>query len=75
MDKGLLTVGEAASYLSCGRTTLFELLRAGEVRVVKLGRATRIPRRELDSWIAARTGALASGRSDDHRAPTGEPPG
>jgi excisionase family DNA binding protein len=75
MDKGLLTVGEAASYLSCGRTKLFELLRAGEVRVVKLGRATRIPRGELDRWIASRTGALGSELSECHGAPTEEPSG
>jgi len=75
MDKGLLTVGEAASYLSCGRTKLFELLRAGEVRVVKLGRATRIPRRELDSWIASRTGPLGSDPTEYEGVSAGEPPG
>lgn len=75
MDKGLLTVGEAASYLSCGRTKLFELLRAGEVRVVKLGRATRIPRRELDRWIASRTVPLGSDRIEYEGVSAGEPPG
>jgi excisionase family DNA binding protein len=58
MDKGLLTVMEAADYLSCGRTKVFELLRAGDLRVVRLGRATRIPRRELDAWIAQQSGRL-----------------
>ena len=55
MEKGLLTVGEAAAYLSCGRTKLFSLFREGDLRVVKLGRATRVPRAELDRWIAAQT--------------------
>jgi excisionase family DNA binding protein len=75
VEKGLLTLGEAASYLSCGRTKLFELLRAGEVRVVKLGRATRIPRRELDGWIDSRTGALGSAPSADHDDGLQEPSG
>lgn len=56
--KALLTVSEAAEYLSCGRTKLFELLRAGDLHVVKIGRATRIPRRELDAWIEAKTTRL-----------------
>ena len=47
MEKGLLTVGEAAAYLSCGRTKLFSLFREGDLRVVKLGRATRVPRAVL----------------------------
>jgi excisionase family DNA binding protein len=61
VDKGLLTIMEAADYLSCGRTKLFELLGTGDLRVVKLGRATRIPRHELDRWIATQTEAFGNG--------------
>jgi excisionase family DNA binding protein len=75
MEKGLLTLGEAANYLSCGRTKLFDLLRAGEVRVVKLGRATRVPRSELDGWIYSRTVALGSAPSVDHGDEQHEPSG
>jgi len=73
VEKGLLTTTEAAGYLSCGRSTLFELLRAGELRVVKLGRATRISRRELDGWIAARSAPLGAGAADGHGAGVREP--
>lgn len=38
--------------LGLGRTTIYELLRAGELQAVHVGRATRIPARELQRWIA-----------------------
>ncbi len=42
---------EAASLLGLGRSTIYELLRTGELPVVHVGRAARIPMRELRRWI------------------------
>lgn len=50
----LLRVSEAAHRLSIGRSTLYQQIAAGEIRVVKIGRATRVPATELASWIARR---------------------
>ncbi len=49
----LLRAEEAARLLGLGRTTLFVMLAAGELPVIRIGRAVRIPRVALDQWIAA----------------------
>ncbi|MGI8830045.1 MAG: helix-turn-helix domain-containing protein [Candidatus Limnocylindria bacterium] len=50
----LLTVKDAAAELSIGRSTLYELIAAGELRPVRIGRALRIPTSELDRFVAER---------------------
>ena len=55
MDKVLLTVTEAAQRLSLGRATTYQLVQRGELPVVRIGRAVRIPARALDAWIAGKT--------------------
>jgi len=62
----LLRAEEVALVLGIGRSKVFELLRAGELPVIRLGRSVRIPRRALDEWIERRTehgGASRSWRS------------
>ena len=56
--KALFTISEAAHYLSLGRTTVFELLRAGDIHCLKIGSATRVTRAELDRFIADRAGRI-----------------
>lgn len=51
-DKLLLTVEEAASLLSLHRARIFPLLAAGRIRSLKIGRNRRIPRSELEAFIA-----------------------
>jgi excisionase family DNA binding protein len=43
MSPVLLTVEEAADALALGRTKVYELLDAGALRSIKIGRARRIP--------------------------------
>jgi excisionase family DNA binding protein len=50
-EKALFTVEEAQDYLSVSRMTIFRLLKAGDLRRVKIGRVTRIPRASLDAFI------------------------
>lgn len=52
----LLRVEEAARLLGLGRTKVYELIARGELRAIKVDAATRVPRAELDAWIAARAG-------------------
>ena len=47
----LVSVEEAAGLLGIGRTTLYELIRRGEVRPIRIGRCVRIPQRELEAYI------------------------
>ncbi len=52
-DRLALTVPEAAALLGIGKTLAYELIDRGELPHRRLGRAVRVPRRELEEWIAA----------------------
>ncbi len=52
-DRLALTVPEAAELLGIGKTLAYELVDRGELPHVRLGRAVRVSRRELEEWIAA----------------------
>jgi excisionase family DNA binding protein len=52
--KLLLTVPQAAAALGLGRSVIYELLLAGELSGIKIGRARRIPVRSLEVFIARR---------------------
>jgi excisionase family DNA binding protein len=51
----LLTVEEAAKQLGIGRTFAWQLVRRGDLPIVRLGRCVRVPRRALEAWIARQT--------------------
>ena len=48
----LLTVEEAAGWLSVGRTTLYALLKDGRINSVRIGRLRRIPAEALTAYTA-----------------------
>jgi excisionase family DNA binding protein len=48
----LVDVPTAARLLACSRGFLYELIAAGEIPTVKLGRARRIPVDELRRYVA-----------------------
>lgn len=50
MDRVLLTTTEAAARLSIGRSKLYELIAEGSVRTVRIGRAVRVPAREVERF-------------------------
>ncbi len=50
MEK-MLTVDQAADALQISRTKLFDLLRTGVLRSVKIGRARRVPASSIDQYI------------------------
>lgn len=47
----LLTVEAAAERLSIGRTTMYALIRSGEVDSVTVGRLRRVPVSALESYV------------------------
>jgi excisionase family DNA binding protein len=55
VNMDLLRVEEAAQLLQISRAMAYRLMNAGELPVVRIGRAVRIPRRSLEDWIEART--------------------
>ena len=55
MEKLLLSPTDAAAHLSIGRSKVYELMRLGQLRSVKIGASRRIPRAALADFIAALT--------------------
>lgn len=49
---GCITVLEAAKFSGLGKSTLYELMDAGRLAYVRVGRARRIPKRELMRFLA-----------------------
>jgi excisionase family DNA binding protein len=47
----LLTPEEAAKVLRVGRTTIYALMKAGDVHPVHIGRSCRISRAELERFV------------------------
>ena len=47
----LLTPEEAAEALRVGRTTVYALMRSGELHPVHIGRSCRISQAELDRYV------------------------
>jgi excisionase family DNA binding protein len=49
----LLTVKEAQAFLRVSRTTMWRLLRHGELRAHKIGSQVRIRRSDIESYLEA----------------------
>jgi len=47
----LLTVRDVEAELQLGRTRTYELIRSGQIPVIRLGRSVRVPREALRRWI------------------------
>lgn len=50
-----LSYPEAQRFSGLGRTKLWELISAGDVKAAKVGRAVRISRRSLDQYMERST--------------------
>jgi excisionase family DNA binding protein len=64
-DPLLLTPEEAAKLLSVGRTTVYALIKAGDLHPVHIGRSCRLSRTELERYVG-RLEAPQAGRA--HRS-------
>lgn len=53
------TIVEAAKRLGVGRTTIYELIAARQLRAFKLGTRTLIPESELRRFVEERMGVAA----------------
>jgi excisionase family DNA binding protein len=50
-DRLLLTPEEAADVLRVGRTTVYALMKSGELRPVHIGRSCRIAQAEVERYV------------------------
>jgi excisionase family DNA binding protein len=55
----LLKAHEVAQLLGLGRTKVYEMLSTGELPVVRIGTAVRVPRKALTAWIDEQTRSAA----------------
>jgi len=56
MTQGMMpTADEVAATLRLGRSTTYQLIATGELLVVRIGRAIRVPRAALEVWVRRRT--------------------
>lgn len=58
----LLRIPEVAAELRLARSSVYQLIQTGELPVVRIGRAVRVPRSALESWVERR---LNGQRTDD----------
>jgi excisionase family DNA binding protein len=47
VSDGLVSVKEACNFLGISNTFIYDMMKSGELKYVKLGRARRVPRSEL----------------------------
>ena len=52
----LIRVEDAAKLLNIGRSAVYDLIRSGRLRSVKIGKSRRIPREAVDEVIASLAG-------------------
>lgn len=52
-------IPEACRRLGVGRSSLYELIKSGEVKTIKIGTRTLVPEAELQKVINSRLGAAA----------------
>ena len=57
MQRLLLTVDEVAEALALSRSTIYRLLKSGDLVATRIGTATRIPESSLQRFVDQRTRA------------------
>ncbi|MGK5442670.1 helix-turn-helix domain-containing protein [Micromonospora sp. URMC 105] len=50
-NRVVLTIEEAAHRLGIGRTTMYALIKTGQIRTVTIGRLRRVPAFCLDEYV------------------------
>ena len=54
-----VTIDEAAGLLSIGRTRVYQLVAAGEIEMIKIGKSSRVTTESLNSFLARAAGRCA----------------
>jgi excisionase family DNA binding protein len=71
-DALLVTAEEAAALLRVGRTTVYALMKAGELHPVHIGRSCRVSRAELERYVVGLTSSTPGHPAHPRQHGTGE---
>ena len=63
----LLTPEEAAALLRVGRTTVYALMKAGDLRPIHIGRSCRLARAELNRYVRMLQNPPRAAPAEHHR--------
>src|SRR6516164_7713016 len=66
----VLTAGEVASYLRVSLSTIYRLLKSGDLPAFKIGSDWRFNRVHIEEWLRSRAQTPESGSSHDHTFPS-----
>ena len=56
MDSLLVSIPDAAAQLAISRSKAYQLVAAGELPVLRIGRSARIRREDLAAWVETKLG-------------------
>ena len=62
----VLRISRVAAELDCSRTTIYELIRQGQLPALRVGKALKVPAADVDAFIQRR---LAEGAGTAPRVP------
>jgi excisionase family DNA binding protein len=68
MTKEIVTVKDLAKYLHCHQSTIYRLVKRGEIPGFRLGGGWRFKIDEIDRWCRRATGGERSGGRQTHAA-------
>ena len=51
----LLRAEEVAARLRLGRSTVYDMIKSGQLPSLRVGRSVRVPLQALTEWVASRT--------------------
>ena len=63
MDHEMLKVDDVAALLKLGRTKVYQLVAAGELPAVRIGKALRISAEALQEWLSTQAVTKPGGRT------------
>lgn len=49
----LWNVEQVSAYLNVGKTTIYELVKGGELKAIKIGRSTRFVPAQVMEWVGS----------------------
>jgi excisionase family DNA binding protein len=52
-EDGAFTISDFCAWASIGRTLAYELIKRGQLRAIKLGGKTLIPKSDARAWLAS----------------------